>query len=163
MRYLVVLFAILSTCCGSFQRPEARHNSAARLVRELSADTVALVVDDQDGDTVPFCSGVWVADDKILTAGHCAAAVVPDGEGDAGTPVQYIVQAEVVGQWQNPTTRHEARVLRIDRAHDLALLYAPNSPSHAVARLADADPRPGDELHFIGQDRGFYWTYMRGG
>ncbi len=80
MRYLIFLLALATTCCGSIYRPEPRHDSAAVLVREISAETIALVAVDSDGDTVPYCSGVWVAEDMILTAGHCASAAVPEGE-----------------------------------------------------------------------------------
>ena len=55
-----------------------------------------------------------------------------------------------------------AKVLKLDVAHDIALLGAPGAPPHDVVHFAPTIPQPGEELHFIGHDRGLYWTYMRG-
>jgi len=177
---LVLLFSALAGCCvhSQVRHPEARPT----LVDELKSDTVALVHRDDDEDIVPFCTGVWVDKDKILTADHCARApveaVVSEMMGDSddedaaekmvqdledGFKINYIVDKEVTGVWKEPKALHVAKVLKHDKAHDLALMVVEDvkdMPEHHVARLADAQPSVGENLHIVGHVVGMYYTYF---
>lgn len=147
MRYLLFLF--LSCCAVSYQPPP---RSVADIARAISGVTVALENTDEEV-TFPYCSGVWVAPDRILTAAHCAK--------DASTP--YIVRGEVTGHLKTPSKLHTAGVLVKDDVHDLALLVAIDPPpAHPYARLGVRMPEPGDSLYFTGQDKTLYWTFMAG-
>jgi S1-C subfamily serine protease len=154
--FAVYLCALFSVCCTGHQPAAPTHNA---LVEAISAETVALILRDSDGDIGPFCSGVWVGPETIVTAGHCAAALA---DSPVGSHVGYIVQNEVTGHFKEPKAFHIAEVVKYDEEHDLALLSDSHAPKHLNAHLATTEPVTGDGLHFVGQASGYYWTYMRG-
>src|SRR5277367_3186080 len=68
----IILCSLCGACCstGVLNRPM----SGPQLARATDDMTVALVHTSplrNDGVTYPFCTGVWVSNDVILTAGHC--------------------------------------------------------------------------------------------
>ena len=161
--FLLSVFASVLVCCAKAPEP-VQHPSAsnAAMVRAISSETVALVAETDDGHVMPFCTGVWVSESFILTAGHCARAM-NNGEDARGVLIAYIVQDEVTGNYTTPKVYHGAVVVREDDKHDLALLAAVDvPPKHAVAHIAERAPDPGDRVHCVGQDHGFYWTYVQG-
>lgn len=133
--------------------------------------TIALVADTADGGTVPICSGVWVDERHIATAGHCAEALARikagvDEDGPdldpIGVVVQYATRGETRGYHEAPTTRHNAQVVGYDGPHDVAILAATlDAPAHRVAVMAPPPPL-GAPLHLIGHAKGYCWTYQRG-
>lgn len=180
----VILFAIFATlagCCTSsnVKHPEARPT----FVDEIKSDTVALTIKDEDGDTFTFCTGVWIGKNKILTADHCAKAVVYKmleelltGEEDEdevekivdsledGIAIEYVVHGESGGAFREPKRTHTAVVLRHDTEHDLALLVVKDqrdTPAHHVARIASVSPPVGDTVHVMGHVTGLTWTYTK--
>ncbi len=162
MRYLwVLVLSLASTCCGTL-RPPAPVGSAAGLVREISGETIALVAE-VDGEYNAYCTGVWVDATHILTVAHCAKALMSEGERVQDALITYIVQDEVTGESTKPKRFHLVGIVKIDESHDIALLSAIDMPPHhSWAHLAGRVPDPGEELHLVGQDHGFYWTYMHG-
>ncbi len=148
MKYLLFLFLVSCTVAYT----PAPH-SVADTARAISGVTVALEETDEEGVTYPFCSGVWVTKDYILTAAHCA-------KDDA---IKYIIRSEVTGHLAEPKTLHLAGVAARDVKHDVAVLVAVDTPPpHPVARFGARVPDPGDVLYFTGQDRTLYWTFMVG-
>lgn len=161
-RFRVVLFALcLAGCYGTLARPETTYQSQAALVRALSAQTVALVREDADGDVAAFCTGVWYGD-RILTAGHCVEAVAAPDPMPIGHHVRYIVESEVTGQYSKPSAEHAGIVVAWDAGHDLALIQTGHPPSHQSIRLAMRAGDPGDVVHLVGHGGGYYWTYQQG-
>lgn len=179
--FLVAAVCTLVGCCvhNNVRHPGERPG----IVEELKSDTVALVHKDDDGDWAVWCTGVWVDKDKILTADHCARAPVEalvselnPGEDDDdkvdemvqgledGFQIQYFDADESTGVWREPKAVHVAKVLKHDKAHDLALLQidAKTAPAHHVAPLADKTPAVGDNVHVMGHVTGLTWTYTRG-
>lgn len=155
------------TCCAGV--PQHKPTTNADVVQELAAETVALVVpaENHPDKILPFCSGVWIGSHRFLTAGHCAQLMAHDEDGNdedpIDAPIGYIVKDEVSGRFTYPKAWHLAKVICFDHAHDLAMLQAfGRLPRHETAGLARELPRPGDTLHFIGQDHGWYWTYFQG-
>lgn len=142
MKYLLLMLCLVSLCCAP-PRP------AVSPAVEASAVTVALVVlrGDEYG---PTCAGVWVGDEWILTANHCAT-------DDESSPIERVTFIADAG-----AHRYEAAVAYRDADHDLALLRARGVPAHAVARVALVSPRPGDLVHVVGHPMGFLWTYLTG-
>lgn len=171
-------------CCvhSTVRHPEARPT----VVDELKSDTVALVVRDDDNDVAPFCTGVWVDKDKILTADHCAKApvqqVVLSMAGDVDTDdeeavaavkkqvedledgfqMNYITADDSTGVYKEPKKMRVAVVLRHDTAHDLALLTVKDAPQHHVPGLAGQAPAVGDHVRMMGHPTGLTWTYSEG-
>jgi S1-C subfamily serine protease len=151
------LLSVMSTCCT---HQPAR--APTELYRDISGETVALIARDNDGDVFPFCTGVWISSDLILTAAHCVSAVLTEGTAPLGSEINYIVQSEVAGQYKEPKAWHRSVVKKYDEEHDLALLSAPSAPGHDNIRLAQRAPQPGAALAFVGQAHTYYWTVMRG-
>lgn len=168
----------LAGCCvhNGLRHPEPRMT----IVDELKAETVALVHRDDDNDVMTFCAGVWVAEDKILTADHCArapveAAVESMATGDEdegaledmvqkledGSQIDFITAEESNGTWREPKASHKATVLFHDKAHDLALLTVKDPPKHRVAPVAGQAPAVGEELSVVGHPASLTWTYTK--
>ncbi len=171
---LVMMFYVLTGCLGQ-QTMTKDSGDRESLISNLRSVTVALVTRDKDNDVVPYCTGVWVAEDKILTADHCAKAIIEQTlKIDASTgehertlvemlevnyEISYVVDSDERGVWNEPATIYAANVIKFDFAHDLALLSTTDSPSHRVTPLADRLPGQGEELHVMGMPSNLYWTY----
>lgn len=138
--------ALLALLVGCTTAPPsyAPAPAASTIVAQLNQSTVALV----DG-THPYCSGVWIGDNQILTAAHCVT------EGDEVTQkVDY-----VIGEGGDV---YHAELARFDTKIDLALIRAFTPPLHPFAPVASSAPLQGEELHIFGHPRGFWWTYLHG-
>lgn len=179
--FLVLMISTLAGCCAHVKTGGL--GSHPTVIDSIDDKTVALVIKDFEGDTLPYCTGVWVDTDMILTAHHCVAAAVEIsqdtgivfGEGEEELPketvvvdelgfqISYILKDEVTGMYQQPSGQHESIVVAIDPAHDLALVKALHVvPSHLVAELAEEVPVVGSPLHIVGHVKGLYWTYVPG-
>lgn len=143
--------ALILGCLGTLP-----HAARRAMVKNLADQTVALVRVDDDGDVLPYCTGVWVGHSFILTAAHCV-----DDQAKTAAPVFFITQHEVTGHFTVPSSHHVGVVAKFDEEHDLGLVYVHEDLPHPSALPGDP-PQPGDPLHFMGQDRGYYWTYFQG-
>ena len=147
-KYLfLILTSILSMCCG--RPPEVRVDP----VTKSEADTVALVIEMPfNGMKVrPFCSGVWIGDEWILTARHCTLT-----DGDEDKEEKYIASAE------GTPKVYTAQVAYRSEDHDLALLRIITGPAHGWAKIALKSPRQGANVHVVGHPLGFWYTYLTG-
>jgi len=154
MKYLFfsLIISILvgaSVCCAPATPPKTPGQQEKQFVESLQEKTVALVKEDSEGSIYPFCSGVWVAKDLILTAHHCLKGESPliryktikDREGD--------------GRISFP--------VKMDQFNDLMLLKAIDGelPSHPIVGISRAD-WVGEKVHIIGHPNGLWWTYFAG-
>lgn len=173
----------LAGCCSAVQTNGTPIVSPTPV--QLNELTIALTHVDDDGDTAPYCSGVWVDKDRILTADHCARALIEESivkqlffdiiDGNP-TPSQedverlidlaeqdaeldYITYADFSGVFKTPKVVRKARVLRHDRAHDLALLTTEDSPEHLSAVLVMTTPSIGEDMQVVGHPGGLGWSY----
>lgn len=180
--FILFSFFFLCDCCiTNIIRPP----SGGQIAKIVSNDTVALM-----HDSKPFCTGVWVSQDTILTANHCVDALVKvfnDENNDTeeaalqslfpwflpnkiviplGLTVPFILPNEVVEVGKAPSAIHNSIATVLYKDADLALLKAvnPNSlPYHGVAKLANKTPEQGDRIHTVGHTVGLlYWTYTPG-
>jgi hypothetical protein len=146
--------------------------------------TVAFVASVYEDSVFPYCTGVWINKDTLLTALHCAKAAaqiqqikdLPDElkpfaklfmkeiEDPTGTVMMYSTNKEVTGLETAPTAMHRSRVLAIDSKHDLAILKAEQEglPDHPHLRVANLMPPVGTKVHVIGHPGGLYFTVMQG-
>lgn len=184
--FLFVLVCILTGCCihSGAQSGVRAPGSGTAYINELRSDTVALVHRDEDDDVAAYCAGVWVTQDKILTANHCVHHMVEEvveklatgkeSESEIndivnkmtdGFTINFIVSEEDRGTYREPTTVHDATVLKHDQAHDLALLKVnkvEDVPNHHVAPIAASAPLIGEKLSIYGHVVGMTWTYTQG-
>jgi S1-C subfamily serine protease len=150
---IVILLAAVFAACVPMHGSQTPHTSDAA---DLERKTVALVMADGEGGSRAYCSGVWVAEDRILTANHC----VDDSEiGDA---IAYVTRGDVSAS--DADELEAVRVGRVsarDESHDLALIFAKLPPSHATA-VVGASVSVGDVVQTMGHPRGLWWSYSAG-
>jgi len=125
----------------------------------LISRTVALVMDVGEGQARPYCSGVWVSPNHILTAEHCLE------ESEVGDPAEYSIQRDVLdnGVERANMTRRPAHLVAKDAEHDLAMLRADFPPEHEFAFAGGLhDPYPGQFVQTMGHPRGLWYSYSSG-
>jgi hypothetical protein len=166
MKRAVVLWGLvglLSSCCivSQVKHPDDRLSPAEQaidktvaLVRFVDTEKREEVKPDAEHATMrPYCSGVWVSKDVVITAAHCVEdlgrpAPPPDliiqmliaaltgapppelPEWDpTGQPVYYSVHSDVSDNHNGSKVRghHDAKVFAFDKKHDLALVKAETS------------------------------------
>lgn len=154
MRYFAVLpfLAIAAGCPAPARSPNPPSE-------DLADKTVALVRDLPDLGVRAYCSGVWVAQNDILTANHCVESLA------LGEATLYATQGGVYegAKVKEHVSAWSAVLIARDDSHDLALLrslYAPKS--HGVARVASVDPRRGEFVQSMGHPKGLWWSYSTG-
>lgn len=184
--FLFIVICVLTGCCvhTGTQSSAYSQGGGTSYINELKSDTVALVHRDDDNDVMAYCAGVWIAQDKILTANHCVhhmveQAVEKNATGketeaelkatiesvEDGFTINFIVSEEERGIYREPSTIHDATVLKHDETHDLALLKVnkvKDVPSHHVAPIATRTPLIGEKLSIYGHVVGMTWTYTQG-
>ncbi len=185
---LLAAILVLPQCCRPAQSPDR-----TAFVDGLIHKTVALVhfvIDEVDPSTSatmqPYCSGVWVSEDRILTAYHCiedlhgpnyvppSAEAVPQGilqlfglstpENDpTGAEVLYAGRDDI--KTDAPGIHFDywrGKVLKGDKFHDLAvILVNKEHPKHESASVAWG-AAVGEEINIIGHPAGAMWTYEHG-
>jgi S1-C subfamily serine protease len=167
MKWIVLLMAlVLSVGCARQGTPPATAH-AVSAAADLASKTVALVeVDEDDGQTRAYCSGVWVSQNEILTAAHCVhsnpLAALFGLEDEA---IRFVVRSDVFPDGQTeakyPTT-HQAFRLRVDEDLDLALLSVPAAPEHLSAKVSGRPIVQVMAAQTMGHPKGLWWSYSNG-
>lgn len=162
----LLLISLLGACCSSNPPPVAPAPTTAR-AGELTSKTVALVdVDEEEGTTRAYCTGVWVGPKTILTAAHCVEEDPLTGAFGLNTHFRYAVREDIFVngsaiEAKYPAT-HEADVSVRDEAHDLALLTVNGPlPAHQIAELGP-NPEQGARVESMGHAKGLWWSYSSG-
>lgn len=179
--HLVGLLLTVGTMAGCCSASVVKHPTS--LVDTLKVNTVALVHRDGDGDITPYCSGVWVSADTILTANHCVRAAVRNqvkedldehdddvtegqlnvliNDKEKGFEIMYMVVGDYTGLWREPKALYLSTVSQFNDEHDLALLTVveKKQPQHTWATVAARAPEVGDTLSVMGHPSGLAWTY----
>lgn len=130
MKKLSALAILLLAClfvgsCSNAPPPPRSPVATVELVQTLRSATVALV--DADFPRGVHCSGVWLADEFILTASHCVR------DAKAGDLYYFADFADVNLTTNSADGAHSATFVRADPGVDLALLHARTSHAHAFA------------------------------
>lgn len=117
----------------------------------LAAKTVALIHHDTGR---PYCSGVWVGQETIVTASHCVDDI------PIGSHAVYAVRSDI--GFENQPVGRVSEVFAKDSKHDLALLRAVIPPLHQVAKVRLAPIQQGQATQSMGHPKGWWWSYSTG-
>lgn len=124
--------------------------SKKEFVESLEDKTIALTSINTEGNMSAYCSGVWVGDDKILTAAHCV---------DTKDITLYMTKNDV----GKDIARLSIKV-KVDEKSDLALLISDpkSTPAHSIAVISKDKPYSGLQVFIEGHTTGMWWTYSEG-
>ena len=169
-KILLLLVLIIGIGCGN-----VKTRDPSVLVKHVENSTVALMVVGSvaQDEPRPYCSGVWVSSNVILTANHCVEAAwkmemkrkilqMEEAEASAaiehfltmshsmrlelvvvGTPVHYSSIGDVDEIGKPPYALRFGTVIVVDPTHDLALIEAGGSNLPLHDIAVVADENPG--------------------
>lgn len=163
----LLLIGLTGACCSTKQPAPVAPVPATDGARELTSKTVALVaVDEEEGTTRAYCTGVWVGPKAILTAAHCVEESPLAGFLGVTEHFRYAVRDDIFVNGSAIEAKYPvtnlADVRVRDEAHDLALLEAVGYwPQHGVAELG-ANPEQGQHVQSMGHAKGLWWSYSSG-
>lgn len=151
--WLVRAFCLLGLVgCCTLQPPDPVPPRLVTAAERAEARSVALIEEDR-----AVCGGVWVGEDRILTALHCVL-----DEKEAEENVTYSTKE---GTTTHPFELFSAKIERFDASVDLALLTTKGffRPMwHEKAMLSTKVIHDGDEIDVIGSTKGLPFTYLHG-
>lgn len=174
MKSLFTLLLTVLTILGCAETLPSSTKTPSKAIQDMGSQTVALVWTNPKGVVRPFCTGVWVRQDVILTAYHCVESLVnhinegkEEGEEQQkmfGASVHYIIEKEVAGIQLEPTGIHLGTALAFAPEYDLALIKAEGNaiPAHKSATLADQSAAVGERVSIVGHPSSLYWSYTEG-
>ncbi len=145
MKIIWAILIMMTIGCGG------REMVGRGKMREMNGKSIGLVME-RKGEWRVYCSGVWVGEKEIMTAGHC----VEDGEG-----VWYVMEGDIKGVDEEPGVIRGGRVVEWDGEKDLAVIRVDKSVGHMVAEIGNG-VEVGERMGIIGHVRGLWWTYMEG-
>ncbi len=122
---------------------------------QLTDETVAFVKQNDEREWYPYCTGVWLDKDRILTAAHC----VTDEDREL---ILVVIKSETAGIMETPQPPHIGRVIKVDESVDLAMVQVPDPPRHVSVRVAVSSPPIGADLFFMAHPRLLYYSFGKG-
>lgn len=158
MRSLKFLFGCLLGACTTAAPASAPLPDYRRAAEDVSAKTVALVGVREDGSVRVYCSGVWISENKILTAAHCLA------DKEIGGSVDYLVREDVFDAYAESADMRPrgARVVGLDPDHDLGVLVALRAPSGHGEASMHVGVQQGQFAQAMGHSLGLWYSYSTG-
>lgn len=170
----LILLVSLSNCASSgsktpIRSPDSLHTHIGESTVALVAQQVFIKQDKETGEIekvdikiLPYCTGVWISEDEILTAGHCVAG--EDKADPVDAKIYYVAPKEVKEVYDDPAAIHLGKVVAYDEDHDLALIKAARGGlvPHQVSKFASELPGLGEHIYVVGHPKGMYWSYAEG-
>ena len=155
--FLTSLLLLGLTVCVPPKVSSEYQDHKKEFVEKIEKTTVALIGINESGSITPYCSGVWVSEDKILTAQHCI---------NKGGSLS-IDESEIVILFQDFKDQEKlarlATVTASDSDNDLALIKAANPPKdHPVAQVVKNEIWDGQKVAIVGHTSGLWWSYSEG-
>jgi S1-C subfamily serine protease len=147
MRSAFLFLLGLMIGCHNGPSPNPPPPAQTALAQDLATKTVALLLVDE-GEVHGACSGVWVSQNKFLTAQHCVS------EQEPGHFEAYAVQDLVM---------RPGALVASDEDRDLALVEAFEAPTpHGIAHTSSGAILVGAKTHAMGHPLGLWWSYSSG-
>lgn len=163
---LWLTLSIAGGCCTGIDKVKTPVVQGPELVQKIEDSTVALVEYEGSVSSL-YCAGVWITEDKILTANHCAEAM-----GRSANEIDEFVDYDAVGNQiltmprsedENDKKTFHGVVLVVDHNNDLAIIKVNDPPkTHEIVELAQGKIEIGSDVHIVGHTAGMSWTYIRG-
>lgn len=176
------------TLSSSPSRIEQVHNSVVALVRPTRDELEDMGIDDvrdiRGTDSVntvgrehsPYCAGIVVSEDEILTAAHCVQRyeymmtifgpiAIPSEESPLGDMKKITFYSQYMSEGGKIYSYRMTRVVKWDNVQDLALLRVePNQEFPEGYRIAELGNVPvlGQNAYAVGHSAGIPWTFTDG-
>lgn len=168
------MLAVGAGCCTSFrniaQKEPQKNEEKHATINHIKNATVALILKEEE--LAVYCGGVWIGENRILTANHCAEVFgrsffqLPeefpyDAVGDVITfinNVDYEKNEEIPSEvaWLGI-------VSSVDKTHDLATIQVLSATSaHTIVNLTNEAIFSGKEIQTFGHKIGLAWSYDKG-
>lgn len=172
---LLLLVFLNFNCCTYQTNHQIYYKDKKSLVQHLENSTVVILrkyTDDQSYKT--SCAGVWVSNDRILTARHCAEVEIEDKNSLLspmndltklpGVIMAYKTHDQIdntfkLGKSNKP---HFALVIAYDPQSDLALLETIDHPDHENIIISSEEIFDGEDVNIVGHTNGMEYTYFPG-
>lgn len=168
---LLTILAISAGCCTSVTLREASQvNKKSAIVDQIQNAVVAFVIS-PDGEKTPYCAGVWIDNEHILTAAHCAEITgrtlfsidVEESYDAVGDLIVFINKKDLINDEIPQNLVWLGVVKKVDKRRDLALIRSISATSsHTIAPLALKDIEIGESIHIVGHPIGLFWSYING-
>lgn len=142
----------------------------SQIAQHAQDSTVALVIGPA-GDKAPYCGGVWVDDNHILTAAHCAEvlgrtvfAVDEEEEyNSVGDIAMFLNHSDIKDGMIPQDFSWIGVVQKVDKEHDLALIKSISTTSYHTNAIVELnDIKSGETIHIVGHPIGLGWSYTKG-
>lgn len=157
---LLGLFMSLFACSTLTAPSHPAYSLALGGPERLAAMTVALVEETAFGGLRPYCSGVWVGENLIMTAEHCVHRKV------SGDSISYVVRGDVYepGAYaeREDIQARKATLYLVEESHDIALIRTAPPPPHPIAVMHQGPIYQGDATQTMGQSLGLWYSYGAG-
>ena len=168
---LLAILAISAGCCTSVMpREVSQVNKKSAIVDQIQNAVVAFVIG-PDGEKTPYCAGVWIDNEHILTAAHCAEITgrtlfsidVEESYDAVGDLIVFINKKDLINDEIPQNLSWLGVVKKVDKYRDLALIRSISATSsHTIAPLALKDIEIGESIHIVGHPIGLFWSYING-
>lgn len=178
--FFLVACLLVSTCCcggGTIQKPDsASTQHSPDSVQHLFRSTATLLFPNKEtGEYRTICAGAWVSETKILTARHCAEALLSnDAYVLFGLKVDLNKMIGITMFYSNYEERdhvfkiddledgpHQAIIVGYDPENDLALLETVEITDHEILSLG-TEPEIKQKVQIVGHPSGIKYTYFEG-
>jgi S1-C subfamily serine protease len=157
-RIIVLLASLLIFGCAV---PNCEPSTVANVSKnDLSIDalnnsTVVLVKDLIEGVHAPYCAGVWISPYLILTAAHCIE--------DPSEKIKFeTYQGYLLNDGDLFEAYNVAKVKKINKNIDLALLEIDYTIPHSFVKLSNKKILKGEDIIVVGHTSGVMYTVSKG-
>jgi len=173
LKYIAYITAniLLLLCIQTYNNNEKTIYNFSVNSKNLSYTTVALVsYDNKTRVYTPYCGGVWLHDNYILTAFHCVVDTLrfenDYNKNIIGKKILYVTTLDAAKLGAVATEFYKSKngvVVSADKNVDLALIKVIDNLSyHINTNPYRGLPQIGDKIHVIGHTAGMTYSYTQG-